>query len=692
MESRDNDNEARSIADELSAKNGNTQREALSQAERIAELRERLYARGAKSEMTVRHSLKDDTPRPTLDLPRMETVRSFLPESMRPRPQGESVRKAVPPPTSREPEESPATNITPMSERKPKRPYRLKLLAAAATFFVGAVATSSYFLLSGNNLISGENISLSVQAPFTVGGGEEIELQIAVANQNVVPIESATLIIDYPRGTQAVDSDGKELFTVRQELSKIDSGEVITVPMRARVYGEENEEKIIKVSVEYRVAGSNATFFKDAEPHRFKISTSPVVLSVNTVKSITSGQEAEIELTVQSNSPTTLKDLLVKAVYPEVGFDFSSSEPDPSAGEDTWLVKELAPGSKKILTLKGVVVGKQDEERTFAFSVGVPNEKNTYEMLSTYFTAKQIISLEQPFLDLTMTTNNDDRATVIVDDDNRATISVVLENTLDDTLYTAQGQVLISGPGVSGLKVDPGEGFYDSNKHSISWDQSSMETLDEVPPGEKRELSFAIDVGNSKERISELLLEVIVRAERVFEDRVPQELIGTISQKIRVEGSSKLSTFAIYSDGPFANRGPIPPVANEETTYTFLLVVDNGSNEVTKAEVSAVLPQYVTWLGNVSEGDVVTFNPTSRTMTWNIGDMGVGAHKEAWIQVSFTPSTSQIKTRPTLLNTQRFKANDKFTNTTIRDEAPALTTALLNDPSESARSGEVTEQ
>jgi hypothetical protein len=86
---------------------------------------------------------------------------------------------------------------------------------------------------------------------------------VSVGNQNTIPIESVSLIIEYPDGTHSAEDITKELGVVRQSLNTIDSGEMVNVPLKVRVFGEENEEKQISVSIDYRIQGSGATLQKE---------------------------------------------------------------------------------------------------------------------------------------------------------------------------------------------------------------------------------------------------------------------------------------------------------------------------------------------------------------------------------------------------------------------------------------------
>ncbi len=681
------------------ASSSEAKRKELSHAERLESLRTRLYERGATPEMRTRHSLREEPKRVPPQSPVQNVsveTRGAIYEPMHvptptptpsPMPQREVPQVR---PLSATPESSPQElTQTPMTGKKHIRAYRGKFVLLGVMFFLGALGISSLFMFNGNNLISGENITLDISGPLTVGGGEELQLQIAVSNQNTIAIDSATLIIEFPAGTKSVDNVEKELFAERQQLSGINTGEVLNIPVKARVFGEENEEKIVRVSVEYRVAGSNATFFKEAEPLRFKISSSPVVLSVDSVKSISSGQEVEIELTVGSNAPSTLTNVLIKATYPETGFDFSGAEPEAVSGQDTWLIKELAPEAKKKITIRGIVVGKQDEERAFTFAVGVPSEKNSFNLFSVFTTVKAEIALEQPFLDLDMLINGDSGETVVVSGKQTANINIKFNNSLDDTLYNGTVEVKLRGNSLDDVNVDVTNGFYNSSNNTITWDGAGLESLEEMAPGRGNNLLFQIETKGDPGGTPEITFDVTAKAQRIFEDRVPQELVGTISRKIRFEGGITLTSAGIYSDGPFTNSGPTPPVAGEVTTYTYLLTAKNGTNNLTGAAVTAVIPQYMTWLDNVSSGDEVTYNPVNRTMTWDIGEMDAREREEVWVQVSFKPSLSQVNMTPTILESQRFKATDKFTGTVIRTESSALTTALRDDPDEDTWDGKV---
>ena len=651
---------------------------------RLEDLRKRLYSRGSTPAPLKRRELKSTKQQvPT-------SWGSAAPPPQKQQKQTESEPRATVPPVP--PVSSQQVSSDDMSPRtsRTSRQYRVKIVAAALGFFAIALVLSTVFLFFGQNTISGSNISIGVTGPFTIGGGEELSLQIAVSNQNAVPVESATLIIEYPPGTQSVDEQGRELFRERQPIPNIESGEVLNIPIRARIFGEENDERAINVSVEYRVAGSNATFFKEADPFRIKISSSPVVLQVENDTEITSGQEVELTINVLSNSPSPVSDVLVTAEYP-FGFDYENSSPVPVAGQNTWRIDTLAPEETQQIKVRGVVFGNQNEERVFRFSVGVPNERDAFSLASVFSTASTEMTVTEAFLSVDVSINGDDNPTVAVGSTDRARVILTFYNTLSSTLYDGEIEVKLGGNALDDNRVDSRPGFYDSNSNTIVWTTSQLRDLSEILPGESRTVSFTVEQGEGLDasRTPQITLDVSLRGKRVSESRVPEELTDTVSRTIRFESVIGMTSQAVYSTGPFFNTGPTPPVAEEVTQYTVVLEARNGSNAVTDAEITATLPTYITWLDLVSAGDTINYNPVARQITWDIGDLNAGEAEGAAFQVSFLPSISQVGSVPTILSTQYLRATDRFTGTVLRAEAPALTTRLVADPELSNQDGRV---
>lgn len=621
--------------------------------DKIDELRKRLYERGTTSSMRQGHELTDN--------------QQEVPSSWQRPPQGAPLPEPI---LSQGRPEAVQQDMAP---KKRKRNYRIKILVAGLAFFILAVAVSSMFLVFGSRGISGENITISATGPFTIGGGEELQMQIGITNANTVPIESATLIVDYPDGTKSATENGKDLYTERLSLETIKQGETVNIPLRARVFGEENQEKIVNVSVEYRVQGSNATFFKEAEPLRFKISSSPVIIRADTIKKISSGQETEVTLTIISNSPSPLSQVLVKAEYP-TGFDFSRSSPSPKYGTNMWLIENLEPEKEEKIKIGGIVIGKETDEYAINFTVGVPNEREQQALASVFATAQTQFEIEQPFLNIDMRVNNSGAAEVAAQAGDRSNVNIEFTNSLDDTLHDLTVEVQLSGNAFSIYEVGPSSGYFDPTKNTITWSVANTPSLRQLNPGDSKKLSFTVEPRTGVSRTPQVNINVNAKARRVSESNVSETLVGTVASVIKVIGAPVVLAQASHNNGTFVDSGPLPPVRDKATTYTITLAVENGSNEITNAVVNTSLPQYMKWLDKTAGSGNISFNPTTRAIEWAAGDVDANAQVLASFQVSLLPQALQVGTVPTLISEQRVRALDRFTGTVVRDTNPPITT------------------
>jgi len=623
-------------------------------SEKIESLRSRLYERGNAPAPIQNHTLTN----PSADVPHVW---------QRP-PQ-------TPTPTTAVISSAADSQIMP---KKQRRNYRLQLLGAGVAFFALAIVVSSLILLFGNNAISGKNITLSVTGPFTIGGGEVLPLQIGITNGNAVSIDSALLLIEYPAGTLAATEERNELFMERLPLDSIAAGETINIPLRAVVFGQENAEKTIKVSIEYKIAGSNATFEKDAEIFRYKISSSPVTVNADALKKISSGQSTDVAITISSNSPTTLNNILVKAEYP-VGFRYLSADPAPSNGQDTWLLANLEPEGSQTIVITGVISGEATDEYAINFSVGVPQERDNRVFASIFSTIQTEFEIEVPFVAIELDIAGSSEEIVVVESGQSTTVNIEITNTLDEPLYDLVVTVDLGGNALSDLDIGPPEGFYDSRNDQIVWDISNSAELEQLEPGERTRLSFVVEPDANVGQDPQITLAVNVSGRRVSESRVSEILLGTAQGTMRVASVAALRNAVVHNIGGFTDTGSIPPTAEEETTYTVMLLIDNGSNNIADAIMTARLPTYVQWKEKVGGTGTVQYDRIKREITWKAGDINKNQIVSASFQVGIIPSVIQLGQSPVLIEDQALVAQDQFTNTATRTTHPALTTEMSTE-------------
>lgn len=635
-------------------------------------MRRRLYARGQSDIKAERHALRDEP---------VEVATDWSVPETRP---DESGKKS----DLRSGASAPVADPDTAEEAPPKRRrYRTFVLLGSFLILVFVAALTSVFLYFGGNQISNANIGLTVSGPALVGGGETLPLSVTVANNNSVTIESATLIVKYPPGTRSVGDTPRNLFEERIPISDIAPNEVQSVPLQVAVFGEESDQKEIAATIEYRINNSNGMFYKDADAFEFQISSSPLVMRIDAIEKVASGQTVDITMTAVSNASTPLYDILVTADYPS-GFRYEQASPEPVFGQNVWRIDELLPEQRKTITLTGVVGGLTEETFRVNVEAGPANPDNQYLVGSVLSDVYTEFTIERPFIDVDIAIAGDNDGEVVLDQGRDANVQVRINNTLDETVYDMAVEVVPNGNALTETSIISRDGFYDSNLNAVRWEVPNSGSFDQVFPGDSRTLDFTIAPGPTQATAA-FDLTVNVYARRVAETSAQETLVGSVSAEGKYSSSLSIGSQAGRNVGRFGDSGPTPPQVGETTTYTLSVVAEAGANDMTDAVIKTSFPIYVEWLDSFDAPGDVTFNTVNKQLEWNAGTIPAGQRKELTFQVAIQPSVSQVGSAPTLMNSQTLRATDRFSGERLQDESPAVTTELSTELGYPAGNGSV---
>ncbi|MEK9184603.1 MAG: hypothetical protein AAB866_00345 [Patescibacteria group bacterium] len=547
------------------------------------------------------------------------------------------------------------------------------ILWSAIIFFVLALGFAFYILYTNKNVVSADNVNISVAGPVSVAGGEPVSLDIKVENNNNVKLQLVDLSIEFPSGTADVTDVTKELKRFRQLLGDITPSSNADKKIDVIFFGEENSQKQIKITAEYRVEGSNAIFSKEKDYNIF-ISSSPVSMTVDSLKEVNAGQATSFNITVVSNSAQTIKNLLVTAEYP-FGFNFKKSDPTVSYNDSVWKIGDLPPGTKKIIKVSGVIEGQDQEERVFRFNLGIKNPQNEKIIGTSFMTALAPILVKKPFITTTLALDGDSTAndhSSSLDHPVRADISWI-NNTSSDIIDSVI-KIKLDGTALDRTTVVTDTGFYRSSDNTITWDKTNTPDLALAHSGEGGHVSFSVTphLNNIGTKNPEISISISVQARRVSETGVPETIFSTVDRKIKT-----------ISELGFTSRiGPnsIPPKGDTEGIYTVIWTITNTSNNVANAKVKAILPSYVKWLGKTNPvNENISYNPVGGEVIWSPGDIPLGTGysltaREVAFQIAFTPSVTQIGQVPVILGEALLTGLDRFSGATIQNSKGALNT------------------
>ncbi len=561
--------------------------------------------------------------------------------------------------------------------------FTTKLFIGSLIFFVVAVGIGAFLISNGENIISANNIDITVNGPVSIAGGEPVVFDVQVANKNNITLEAVDLDVDFPPGTVDPNNRAKELKEFRETVEDIRPGAVGQKRITAIMYGEENTKRQVKVTVTYRVAGSNAVF-KKTKDYEVLLSSSPLSLAVTGFKEVTAGQEFELQVTLTSNSSNVMKNLLLRTEYP-FGYTLTSTDIKAEGNRSIWKVGDIPPHGKKTLKFKGRLEGQDGEARVFRFSAGAQSASSAVVIGTEYIATTKEISIQKPFISTGITFEGENATGEYNGVFNTPVrTSLAWFNNLPTAVIDGELSVKLSGNAFDKNSVSPGEGYYKSAENSISWNKITTEKLTSIGAGENGSVTFGFTPRNfttPSRRVTNptVTVELEVSGKRLSENNVPETVRTSARRTIKISSDLALGS-QITRAGAFENTGPIPPKAEQPTTYTVTWTVDNTVNTVSGAEIVSQLPAYMKWTGKISPTtEDITFNNNNNQIVWKVGNVntftaGTTGTRKVSFQVSFTPSVAQVGQVPVLVQPSTLVGYDDFTGAKFTLQAQALTT------------------
>jgi hypothetical protein len=577
-----------------------------------------------------------------------------------------------------------------------------KLLIGSAVFCLIAVGIGSYLFFNGSNLISANNIEITIDGPVSIPGGDPMEFNVGIKNDNNIDLRSVDMSVTFPAGATDPIDQTQELKKYSKYIGELATGGKTVEKVQAIIFGEENTTKEIVVSLTYSIKGSTAVFTKK-KSYEVLLSSSPIALSASSFKEVTSGQEFDLKVEIKSNSEQVLKNIILNASYPSGFVYISSSIKSISTDNNMWKIGDLPAGATRTLTIHGRLQGEDSDSRSFRFFVGAQDSGGGNRIGTQYMSLQKDITIQKPFMSMNVYIDNDSELTDFIGEFNRShRVDLYWFNNLAVPVQNAVIVAHLSGSAYNKSAVEPNGGYYRSATDDIIWNPQTTPELASIEAGGSGHVSFSImpkDMSTDAAPVvnPKLDISVNVSGDRSQESQVPETLTAISSRTIRVSSNISLTGRVVRTVGPFTNTGPIPPRAEKKTTYTVIWSVDNTSSSVGNAKVVATLPAYTKWVGSVSPtGESVFYDQNNGTVTWDIGSLstytiGSSRRRELYFQVSFEPGVDLIGQIPTLVGEAELTAIDNYTGVNLSDRQDFLTTSFSTDPTYKGTDGYVGE-
>lgn len=572
---------------------------------------------------------------------------------------------------------------------KKRHPFLYTFFIASALFFAGALVFAYYVMQGGRNVISDQNIDITLSGPLSIKGGEEMTLAIQIANNNESEIQLADLTVIYPPGTRIQQGAREDATRITKEVGTIASRGTYQDTIKATFFGAEKTTKDIIVQLDYRLPNSGTIYTKEAI-YQVTLDAAPVTLKVDAPARATSGAEFTFDISAASNAATVIPDLLLKVTYPP-GFVFVRAEPAPVGGTtNVWKLGDVAPGASRTIRVSGSLEGQVSDTKAFQISAGLGKENDEKSLSLIYNTLLAKIELQRPFLGLELSLNESSQEAFVAQAGQplKAALSWInnTDTKLVDCVLTAEVKGSVNKRGVI---VDSAAAYF-SSSDTITWSPRTHALFKAIDPGLSGVQTFTVASLSGESlgvvRNPQIALAAAMKCTEVGDDASAFKTISAAIERIvKIHTNAQLSATALHFGGPFPQSGPYPPKADTDSTYTILWSITNTSNDLRDARVTATLPPHTTWLAKTGGDGTVTYNPATSEVIWNIGAVkaGVGYSspvKQTAFQVSAKPSANQIGNYLTIIGPSTLTALDDFTKTERKSIKDALTSELFNDP------------
>ena len=564
-----------------------------------------------------------------------------------------------------------------------------KFFIFSIIFFIFALGYASYIFFAKSNTVSNDNIDISVLSNAFTAGGEEYPLLLEIVNRNNSPLELVDLVVEYPKSSRGSLSQDNE--HIRLSLGTIPAGGIKNENVKIVLFGEQGSMRQIRISIEYRVEGSNAIFVKD-KLYDVSINSTPINLSINAPLEASSNQDIPLEVKATLNSTKSVSKILLKVDYP-IGFQFVKSTPMPSLGNNVWNLGDLAPGAEHKISILGKMIDVFDgEEKVFRVWSGSQSPSDKSLIGVVFNSLEHIVLVKKSLIEAKLLINGVYQREYAIDTKTPIQGQIQWTNNLETKINDFEIRAKISGNAVNRKTISAGQGFYNSSQDLIIWDKNSQSKFAEINPGDSGDVSFSLSplslfsASGGIMSSPSINIEVFVSSRQIQSGGIVTELNNKESKTIRIISDVGLSTKALYYSGFFTNSGPIPPKIEQKTTYTVVWSVSNTANNISKTQVRSTLPPWMHFAGAFSPGiEDLTYDASKKEIVWNIGTIprGTGiteADREVSFQIEFTPSLSQVGTTPIIINNTILTGHDDFANVDVRVNKASLDTRLQNDP------------
>lgn len=548
-----------------------------------------------------------------------------------------------------------------------KNSFFKKFFITAMVFFLIAMGFFAVMTFRGGNTVSNKNIDLEILGNAFTPGGNKLTLEALATNRNNVSIELADLILEYPKGSTS--NQVEDRVRIRESFGTIGAGETKHHAFDVVLYGEQGSVKQMKMTLEYKIPGSNALFSKSID-YSVTLSASPLSLTIDGPTTTSANQRYAFTVKTVLNGENIAQNMILRVDYPP-GFSFENANVQPMLGDNVFDLGDMRTGVSKEIRISGTLSGEQGEEKVFRIYAGEQKQDDQSTVGVTYNSLPHSVTLQKPFLDAHFEMSGGNKDTYVVSGGSTVNGSIVWSNNSPSSIANAEISTTIIGQAFDEGTLQVDGGYYDARTNTITWNRDTYPGFAQIETGGSGVLPFSFTtktMSSSGSSVSpEISIVVNSKGLQTGDGYQNEELTSIDKKTIKFGSDFSVNGNIVHGSN---DTGVIPPVMGKETTYTVTWSISNSTDPVSNAIVRTTLPTGIKWGDVVNKSDEdISYNDLNKEVIWKVGavkKLGAGLIRKASFKIKVIPANNQVGEDLTLLNTSTVTATDSFSGNDIR--------------------------
>ena len=516
------------------------------------------------------------------------------------------------------------------------------------------------------------NVSVMISAPDTVPSGGEVIYKVQINNNDPAKLVDMNLELVYENGVSFVSSTpppanaGGSQFPV-PDLS---TGQNAVLIIKTTATGNINEDKKLVARLHYKFSNFNSEFTEE-ETHSVRLVAGDIILDVTGPEEATNVQTSNYNIFYRNDSEKAINNARIQVTYP-TEFQFASSTPTPSLGQNIWSIQTLDKNDTGKISFSGDFTNsKPGQSVIFKIEFLASDDTGDYftQSSTTYMTTikAQPLSIEQKL--------QNENKTGVANPGESLQYELKFQNNTDVTATGLQVVVEFDSKAIDLSTIRAESGLVENN--TLTWNAASVSELERLTPNQFGVLRYSVQLKSPAVKDGSKNLQVITKTKIKSNENLV--FLNGNEIALKVSSPSSIERSVVKTDGP------VPPKVGQSTTLQVNIALRNSTNDFREGVLVGYVPLGVTFdKASIpgAEAASVKFDASTGKLTWTVGQLEANSGSTKPLRtlkfnVKITPTASQINQPMTLFKTISYSGKDSFTEQPIAMTSQEVTTDNL---------------